>query len=329
MKTRVAITVDVEPSIAGAFADPERNTPLIHEPVWGEVAGKSEALGFLIDTLGEHGLQATFFVETVHASYFPADIMAGYARRLADAGQDVQIHLHPCWLSFENGARGEGGPMSDLCAELAEDRLAELIATGRERIGEWTGSVPDCMRTGNFSASRGVFRAMRQSGIRVSSNICAAVSPPSDRTLDLTGGIHRIEDITEFPVTCFVDRGPVGRGRLRPMQITACSFEEQRASLDELHRAGASIAVIVTHPFEFLKWTGAAFSRMRPNRLVQRRLQRLCAFLADNGDRFEVVPLGRLAADGVAPEPARDLTGNPLSSVRRAIENFTVDHLPV
>jgi hypothetical protein len=68
---------------------------------------------------------------------------------------------------------------------------------------------------------------------------------------------------------------------------------------------------------------------MRPNRLVQRRLQRLCAFLADNGDRFEVVPLGRLAADGVAPEPARDLTGNPLSSVRRAIENFTVDHLPV
>ncbi len=328
MKTKVAITVDVEPSIAGAFADPERNTPLIHEPVWGEVGGRSEALGFLIDTLVKHRLCATFFVETAHTSYFPADIMAGYARRLIEAGQDVQLHVHPCWLSFENGRNGADGPVSDQCGELAEDALAELIGAGRGRIAEWTGTAPECMRTGNFSASRGVFRAMRAGGIRVSSNICAAVSPPADRTLLLAGGAHRIEGIIELPVTCFIDRGPVGRGRLRPMQITACSFEEQRARLVELHRAGGGIAVIVTHPFEFLKWSGASFSRLRANRMVQRRFERLCAFLAENGDRFEIVPFARIAADGIDPEPASELTGSPVSSVRRAVENFAVDHLP-
>ena len=211
---------------------------------------------------------------------------------------------------------------------MAEDRLAELIAEGRQRIADWTGKSPNCFRTGNFSVSRGVYRAMRAAGMRVSSNICAAVTPPLDETLRLPGGVHRIEGITELPVTCFTDNGPVGRGSLRPMQITACSFEEQRTILTALRAAGSSVAVIVTHPFEFLKWSGSTFSRLRRNRLVQRRFNRLCAFLAENGDQFNVVPIDVIARTGIESEPAITIKGGMVSSTLRAAENFVNDHLP-
>ena len=50
MKTKVVITVDTEPStmIAGAFADPKRYKPCIHEPVWGEVGAKVKPLDLFL-----------------------------------------------------------------------------------------------------------------------------------------------------------------------------------------------------------------------------------------------------------------------------------------
>lgn len=325
MRTKVAITVDTEPSVAGAFSDPSRFKPLIHEPVWGEVAGTSEALGFILRTLNQHNLRATFFIETVHLSYFPEEIMKGYVRRLHDGEQDLQLHLHPVWSRFEGGTFAR---VSDHCRDLDEGRLADLIASGAGHIEAWCGRRPVCLRTGNFSVSTSIYRAMRQAKMRISSNICLAVAPPREQELHFTGGVHRIEGIVELPVTCFRDRGPIGRGRYRPLQISACRFEEMRDLLNTLHTRGASVAVVVTHPFEFLKWSGPDFSRLRANRLVQRRFAQLCQFLAANADRFEVVGLGEIEGrmdgeDGVV------LDGSPLYSVWRAIENFVNDRVPM
>jgi hypothetical protein len=74
-KSKVVITVDTEPSIVETFADPERNKPCIHEPIRGEVEGKSHALGFIRGTPRRHRPCATFFVETVHVSDSPKRIM--------------------------------------------------------------------------------------------------------------------------------------------------------------------------------------------------------------------------------------------------------------
>ncbi len=335
MKTKLVITVDTEPSIAGAFGDPKRYKPCIHEPVWGEVGGKSQALGFILETLSRFQLCATFFVETVHLSYFPERIMGGYVRRIRDAEQDIQLHLHPCWLSFEQGWKSGDNPFTDQCGEMTDDQLVSLIATGCGRICDWTGEAPCSLRTGNFSVSASVYRAMKATGLPISSNICVAVAPPAEASFDqwgatssLAGGIHHLEGIIELPVTCFKDHGPVGRGQLRPLQITACSFEEQRTQLMALHRAGASVAVIVTHPFEFLRWSGADYSHLCANRLVQRRFERFCTFLVDNADCFEVVPIGRFVDEGFDFEPAIGLDGSAISATRRAFENFINDRLP-
>lgn len=334
MKTKVVITVDTEPSVAGAFADSVRYKPLIHEPVWGESGGKSQALGFMLDTLTRYKLHGTFFVETAHRSYFSEKIMGEYARKICDAGQDVQLHLHPCWLSFEAGWREGDTPFSDQCCELTEDQLISIINSGCAQIAEWTGKKPYCMRTGNFSVSKSVYRAMNAAGLKVASNICVAVAPPSTDTADqwgglpgLAGGLHNLEGVMELPVACFKDYGPVGRGNMRGLQVTACSFAEQRKYLFDLHEANAPIAVIVTHPFEFLQWSGPDYSNLRANRLVQRRFERLCAFLAENDDCFDVVPICHFAEEELSNEPAVELEGNAILGTGRAVTNFLNDRL--
>ena len=104
MKTRkpiqVCITVDTEFSIGGNFDNPQL-TPVSDPIVLGAVGGKEHGLGFLLDSLAQFALPATFFVEALQTAYFGDEPMGSIARRIADAGHDVQLHLHPCWLHYE------------------------------------------------------------------------------------------------------------------------------------------------------------------------------------------------------------------------------------
>ena len=114
-RTEVLITVDVEFSIAGALTHPGIHAPLWDEPVHGRVDGRSEGLGFVLETLAAAGLPATFFVEALNHRYFGDAPMASVCRQLAAAGQDIQLHLHPVWTCFERGHR-TGGVVDDACA---------------------------------------------------------------------------------------------------------------------------------------------------------------------------------------------------------------------
>lgn len=325
--TKVVLTVDTEASIAGAFLPGKAHTPLIHELVSGMVDGKSQGLGFLIETLNKSGLVATFFVETVQTRYFPDNIMGGYVDRLVRAGQDVQLHLHPCWLSFIDGKAERSHLVSDHCHELGIDRLAALIDEGANLIKAWTGARPTGMRAGNFSTSLSVFEAVKQAGLAHASSICLAVHRPAEPNLAVAGGAHDFAGVRELPVTCFIDAGPIGRRRLRPMQVTALTAREQIGLLDAAHAAGNPVVVILTHPSEFLKKRDFRYTNLRPNRLIQQRFRRLCRFLAENRDRFEVVPLGVAAETLDLVPPWAELTGRPLNALVRALANVANDHL--
>lgn len=327
VRTRVVLTVDTEASIAGALRTDETHTPLIDEPVAGMVDGKSQALGFLVETLSGHGLTATFFVETVQTRYFPDTAMGGYVDRLLRAGQDVQLHLHPGWLSFADGRHDRSNPASDNCHELEPGRLADLIGEGAECIRGWTGARPSAMRTGNFATALSVFEAMSEAGLSYGSNICLAVHRPPEPELAVTGGVHDFAGIRELPVTCFSDVGPVGRGRLRPMQVTALTAREQISLLNMAHDYANPVVVIVTHPFEFVKKRDFRYTNLSPNRIIQDRFRRLCAFLSENNDRFEVVPLGVAAQAADGAQGWTELRGNAVNSIARAAVNAANDYL--
>jgi hypothetical protein len=111
------------------------------------------------------------------------------------------------------------------------------------------------------------------------------------------------------------------------MQVTALTAREQISLLNAAHDNENPVVVIVTHPQEFVKKRDFRYTDLRPNRIVQDRFRRLCAFLSANSDRFEVVPLA-VAADAIDGRQAwTELTGNPLSSIVRAVANIVNDHV--
>ncbi len=317
---KVVITVDTEPSIAGFFKNP-KFTPLIHEPISGMINGKSEALGFFIQLLKQHNFVATFFVETVHSCYFSSDIMQHYVSELLEADQDVQLHLHPVWRYFRNKTF-----ISDNCSEHSVEFMLELMTEGKQFIKNWTGNEPVALRTGNFAVGHNVYQAMRMAHLKISSNICVGCFNYEDPKLRATHGIHNINGITELPATCFYDKSIIKWNSLRSLQITALGGYEITTILDKMEKSGHQVAVIVTHPFEFLKTKDFRYTNMRINKIVQNRAKHLFNFLSNNSDRFQVIPITE-AITIQDTHSCNPVSGNPVLSFWRSAENFINDRI--
>ena len=291
--TEICVTVDTEFSIGGAFADPTRHQPIGEDRVHCPVNGRDHGLGFIIRTLKAYGQHATFFVETANLAYFGDRPMGRVVETLLGCDQDVQLHLHPCWQVFADEAWREqvkDAAPNDHCAELSVERLRALIGQGIDAFARWGAPKPIALRTGNLSAGRSVYRAMGQAGLLLSSNIAAGYAPPSEKSLMLMGGLSRIEGVVEAPVLSYAQFRFGHWSKMRMLAITASSWPETRALLMAARRAGLSPIVILTHPFEFIKTPGKAGDQ--PNLVNQRRLEKLCAFVADNPADYVMTSFG-------------------------------------
>lgn len=323
MRTQVLITIDTEFSIGGAFADPAARRPIGAPNVTCEVGGREQGLGFLLDLFRRHGTAATFFVEAMNVHWFDESEMGRIVERIVGAGQDVQLHVHPCWTAFSREDWRETAPLAapdDNCDGRGEDELCELIRAGMATLERMGARRPVALRTGNLRADRNVYRAMRACGLAVGSNVGLALSRPADPALRLRGGRHRIEGVLEVPVLTY------GLGE-RLLTITGCSWGETRALLRQARQERVETVVLLTHPFEFIKGDRLDPARQRRNRINQQRLERLCAFLAAHPEEFETVSFAGAAPAwleaGDAPEPRLQV---PLPRVlARMIENMAND----
>ena len=132
----VCITVDTEFSIGGNFDNPAF-TPVAEPMVLGPVGGKEQGLGFLLDSLAEFGHRATFFVETLQTAYFGGERMGSIARRIAASGHDVQLHLHPCWLHYEQPEAAKMVPNDRVPGELMPSCATfSTLVCRRLRVGD-------------------------------------------------------------------------------------------------------------------------------------------------------------------------------------------------
>jgi len=333
MKTQVYITIDAEFSIGGAFADPRRYRPVAEPALLCPVNGRSRGLGFILDTFRRHDLRATFFVEALNTFYFGDEPMGALARRIHGMGHDVQMHLHPCWEYFRREdwqRRLRTEPPNDEIATRSEEQLLELIRNGQEVFRRWGLPAPVAVRAGNLHAERHFYRAMYRAGLRLASNVGLGLHRPRDTGLHLRGGRHWIDGVLEMPVLSYTDLPGIGGGRCKILTVTGSAWGEFRYLLEETHRRQQGPVVILTHAHEYVKHRDLQFRRLRDNRVNQRRLHRLCAWLREHDDRFEVVTFGAqartLLQGGGAPSP--DLSMPPLLTARRLAENWLNDHLP-
>jgi hypothetical protein len=296
---KVILSVDVE-MYSGDTAE-----------IWGGGLG----LDYILSLCRRHGVRATFFVEALGVTQWGDGYLKEVCRRLLDADQDVQLHVHPGVARLDGLVDRE-----DTLWEQDYDTQVKLIAEGR-RILERCG-VPSVrvFRAGDLAADEATLKAMATLGIPLGSN----------RDLDRKSSIHSrinacfpvVNDVsmsgavTDIPVT--VMRSALRRldGPYRHFEITALSAGEMTGGLLRLQQAGYAAVTILTHPGEFFRRAGGRVLAVEKNR---RRLEHVIEFVAGRDDMV-FAAMGEIG--GVRLPSASPVIPilPPLSSLRRLAE---------
>ena len=263
--------------------------------VYGHSKHGDYALPKTLEILNRHGLRGVFFVEPLFSARFGARYLEQIVRLIDDAGQEVQLHLHPEWTDEISPPiiPNVAGKRQHLTYYSLDEQTA-LIRHARNLLENVLGKPVSAFRAGSYAINEDTFAALARCGISVDSSInrCYAISAPEPvRAHGATAPIA-FDGVISYPVTVFHD----GFGRERPAQVGACSFGEMRQALESAHGKGCSDFVIVSHNFEMLKP-----GRSDPDFVVVRRFEQLCRYLADNGRRFEV---GGFSPDVASVPPA-------------------------
>jgi len=196
----------------------------------------------------------------------------------------------------------------------------DLIGRALERLAAAGAKPVNSFRAGSWGADTATLRALARHGIRFDSSLNACYAPsladlPARAEL-LQPAI--IEGLWEFPLTHFIDRPPSGR---RELQICACSLSEFKRVLDEAYAQGWDSVVIVTHSFEFVRINNLdrEHRSIGPMRLLGKRFQALCHYLARFPNKFRSVSFGDLALDVAGPPAQRQpVVSNRARTIARA-----------
>jgi len=266
--TRVFITIDTElmwrHHVAGLDADAIAQRSL-------EPAGVG--IAWQLDQLKRHDLKASFFVDPMPCLLYGTDWMKRVVHAILDAGQEVQLHLHPNWAGAHAGDGGTTHAAYELI-DYSYDEQIELIAGASDMLTAVGVPEPVAFRSGSYSASDDTLGALAELGFRYDTSHNGSEHPwPSAISLERTQIApiaHR--GIVEVPVTLIEDQ----RGHLRHFQICALSAAEMRDALDHAVREDHAAVTIVGHGFELANRAGT-----RPNAVHVRRFETLCRVLAE------------------------------------------------
>lgn len=332
MRTEVCITIDTEFNIGGAFTYPDRYTPLAERVVDCPVNGRDEGLGFILETFAKTGVSGTFFVEALNVAYFGDGPMGGIARRILAAGHNVQLHLHPCWLTFRNPQWHQmvkTARPNDSCAGRSYDELAEIVEEGLAAFERWGLPKPIALRAGGLHADLMLYRVTADAGIPIASNIGLSIYSPKAPELHLWGGRHWVQGVLELPILSYRDFQIGSRPHCRTLTVTGSSWPEFKTLLWQARRAGVSPVVVLTHPFEYVKKRNFRYEDIRRNRINQRRLVNLCRFLRENDQDFVGCSFREGADRWLSSDGCDDprLSVSPVFTFLRAAHNVTNDRL--
>ncbi len=252
--------------------------------------------------LRAHGLKACFFVDPMPALVYGIEPIRRMVEPILEAGQEVQLHVHPVWASVLQGkASGESFELT--CFDAGQQR--DLIARARDLLMEAGAPAPIAFRAGGYAANKDSLTALRELGIRYDSSHNGSHHPfpsalPFER--ELVAPVEH-EGVIEVPVSQ-IETVP---GKLRHLQLCALSRSELEDALR--HAAGHRhpTSTIVSHSFELATRDG-----LRSNRIFCSRFKALCAYLEEHSGTLPTahfndladVPLG-LSASPLPPRRLR------------------------
>jgi hypothetical protein len=268
-------------------------------------------IGYQMDVFDRHQLKGVFFVDPMPALVWGTDAIRRVVGPILEGGHDVQLHLHTEWLEFaERNPLGtkSGKNLADF--SLSDQRV--LIGYAMEQLMLAGAPAPIAFRAGNYGANDDTLTALNELGMRIDTSFPSGLER-SACTLTLGPEVvfpQRHCGTIELPIGAIAGRGD----RRRHGQLTAMSFSELRAMVNHSLAWSWPALVLVSHSFEMMNRR-----RGTANRIVQRRFERFCEWLAGvplvrttdfRDEEFveQIVDHGSAPSPGLLPHrPARTL----------------------
>jgi hypothetical protein len=277
-------------------------------------------IGYQMKVLGDHGLKGVFFIESLFACAVGIEPLRRIVDAVKEAGHDVQLHIHTEWLKWMPEpilAGRTGRNMKD----FTEEEQSLIVARAAENLRAAGARRVCAFRAGNYGADFDTLRALARNGISFDSshNTCYLDSDCGMRTPGLLMQPTRINGVQEFPVSFFRDRP----NHFRHAQLCAVSAREMRNALTDAWRHDWGSFVIVSHGFEMLRRRKQVMKPALPDRIVIRRFESLCRFLADNRHKFRTATFADIDPEQVAEMvPAEPLRSGARHAAWRFVEQF-------
>jgi peptidoglycan/xylan/chitin deacetylase (PgdA/CDA1 family) len=326
MSLQVAITFDIEFSINGAFDDPETRRPLGRESLLCRMEGREAGIGTVLNILNKHGLKATFFIEALQTAWFDDDEMGDVAQRIEAEGHELQLHLHPAWLQFDNpdwaDAVQKTPPVTnvhDSLLALPAVRALDIVERGKAVFERWSLPTPTAVRTGNLIMDRALYKVFGDAGLTVSSSVGCGIYQPEDPELDLYAAPQQFDGVMEIPVSSYWGANPLLLRRKRLATIQGLGSREQRALIKAARKAGLPFLVILSHISELCSVDYAGVPH--PNVHNLRKLEQLCRTISQSPN-LEAATINQLAKKFSDDTPLKDkrLQVSRLISATRFLE---------
>jgi len=317
MEMKIILSFDTEFSIGGAF-DNSLNKPKSHEVF--EPQGEFSHVGFreVLNVLKKNEVRSTFFIEALQTHYFSKEEMGKYIDMLVNEQHDIQLHCHPCWEHFANPNWKE--TLETTPKDNYEGRgLAEIVNSlqfALKTFEQWGVPKPTAFRAGNLMASTELYKALKQCGISLASNIGLPYFRPKDKALQIENCIKNINGVIELPITSFTRF----TGRKKILTITGCSTQEIRSVLKDCNANGVEYVVILTHAHEFIK-------KKNRNRVGLTRLDNVCK-LVNEHEQYSFSCFGDISTNDLSTTASiNSIKSNWLAGAFTIIENQLNDKL--
>lgn len=293
----VFYTVDVE-VWCGGWQDLDRKFPdAFRRYIHGPTARGAYGLPHQLRRLRDHGLTGVFFIEPLFALRFGQAALDEIVGLVREGGGEVQLHLHTEWVD-EAREPVFPGPQRKRqhLRYFTRDEQTALIAQGLALMRRAGVHDINTFRAGSFAFNRDTLSAVAANGLAFDSSYNASMFGPDsgvspDRALTEP---TPVEGVVEFPMTVYRD----GTSTLRHAQLTACSWPELEGLLWQAAEQERKAFVLLSHGFELLNQ-----AKNRPDDVVVRRFERLCAFLDRHRDSFRVRGFQGLAPAMAAVQP--------------------------
>ncbi|KRB86895.1 polysaccharide deacetylase [Sphingomonas sp. Root710] len=268
-ETRVLLTIDTE-LIRRPGDDLTHWEPAFERSY--EAAGVG--VRYQLRVLAQYALKACFFVDPMPACVYGLDPIRRMVDPILEAGQEVQLHLHPLWVVARDGDMDGEREL----ARYNRNEQRDLIARARDLLIEAGVPEPIAFRAGNYSANDDTLSVLAELGFRFDSSHNghqhpwpSAIGLPRDHIAPI---LH--QGVIEVPLTVIAE----GQGS-RHLQICAVSLGELKAAIEHGGASGQPVVNIVTHSFELANRAGTA-----PNKVHVKRFEDLCAYLSKERRRF-------------------------------------------